>query len=198
MRKRRCRTLTQISAGMLLFASVQSTPAITLDFENLSDGDAVTSQFAAQGVTFSNATVLSAGISLNEFESPPKSGSNVVSDDGGPITVSFTVPVLSFGAFFTYAVPITLSAFDAGANLLASITSAFSSNLALSGDPGSLPNESLQIAGVGSITSITITGDQLGSSFVADDVQFNPVPEPGTLLLSGSVLAFFAIGAGRK
>ena len=109
------------------------------------------------------------------------------------MTLSFTVPVSSFKGFFIYSVPITIFAFDAGANLLTSVTSTFLSNLALSGDPGSLPNELLQIAGVGNIASITITGDPTGGSFVADEVQFDPVPEPGTMMLSSSVLAFFAM-----
>ncbi len=178
---------------VLLLGALQPSYGTTIDFEGLSDGDAVTTQFAANGVTFSNAGVLTAGVSLNEFEFPPMSGINVAVDDGGPLTLTFSVPIQSVGGFFTYLVPITLSAFDANGNLLGSVTSAFFSNLALSGDPGSSPNELLQLAGLGNIATVTISGDPAGFSFVVDDVQFSDVPEPGTMMLTGSVLAFLAI-----
>jgi hypothetical protein len=142
---------------------------------------------------YSNASVLTAGVSLNEFEFPPKSGSNVATDDSGPMTLAFSVPVVSFGGFFTYLVPITVSAFDTGANLLGSVTSAFSSNLALSGDVGSSPNELLQLAGLSKIAKVTVSGDPAGSSFVADDVQFGTVPEPRTMGLSSAGMALLAI-----
>jgi hypothetical protein len=186
-------TFASVGVGMLLFGAVQTASATTFDFEGLTDGDTVTNQFAAQGVTISNGTILTAGVSLNEFELPPKSGSNVLSDSGSPLSFSFTIPVLSFGGLFTYLVPTTVSAFDAGSNLLGSVTSAFSSSLALSGDAGSSPNELLQLAGIGNIARVDITGDPAGGSFVVDDVQFSAIPEPGTLLLTGSILAFFVM-----
>src|SRR5262249_6433242 len=115
-------------------------------------------------------------------------------DAGSPLTFSFTVPALSFGGFFTYVMPITVSVFDAGSNLLGTVTSTFSSNQALSGDAGSSPNELLQLTGIGNIARVNITGDPNGSSFVVDYVQFRTiVPEPGTLLSSRSVFVFFAI-----
>jgi hypothetical protein len=184
---------TVLRTGALLLGIGQSSFATTLDFEGLSDGDTVTNQFVAQGVTVSNGTVLTAGVSLNEFEFPPMSGSNVVSDDGGPLSFVFIVTMFSFAGFFTYVVPITVSAFDAGSNLLGSVTSVFLSNQALSGDTGSGPNELLQLTGLGNIAKVTVSGDPAGSSFVVDDVRFSAVPEPGTLMLTGSVLAFLAI-----
>src|SRR5512139_3961412 len=81
--------------------------AITINFDSLSDSESVTTQFP--GVTFSNTAVLSAGISLNEFEFPPRSGSNVAFDNGGLMTIAFSTPMADFEAFFTYAVPLTLS-----------------------------------------------------------------------------------------
>lgn len=112
--------------------TAQADPVV-LDFEGFTDSTAVTNQYA--GLVFTNATVLTAGISLNEFEFPPHSGSNVVFDDGGPMSISFTSPVAGFSGYFTYTVPITITASDASNNLLGSVTSLFSSNLALSGDP---------------------------------------------------------------
>src|SRR5580700_6502590 len=91
----------QLLAVLLLFGYQPARADIaTISFETLPDGTpifdgtSITTQFP--GLTFTNTTVISAGISLNEFEFPPHSGSNVAFDDGGPITIAFTNPVLSF------------------------------------------------------------------------------------------------------
>jgi hypothetical protein len=161
---------------------------IVLDFDSLAEFDSVTTQFP--GVTFTDATVLTAGSSLNEIEFPPHSGSNVVVDDGGPISIAFSDPIGAFGGYFTYAAPLTLSAFDADNNLITSILSSYVANLAESGDVGSVPNEFLQVAALSSgIASVTIAGDPLGGSFVLDDATLTaleepaPVPEPSTVIL---------------
>jgi hypothetical protein len=178
--------------GLSLLSAVPNASAapIVLDFEELASEEGVTTQFA--GLTFSNAVVLTAGVSLNEFDFPPRSGVNVLSDSGGPIEIAFASPVLSFGAFFTYAAPLTLTAFDAGHNAIASVTSSFISNLAL--DPGSTPNEYLELIFASGIWALSISGDPLGGSFVLDDLAVTSadaaaVPEPGTLslLLLGTV-----------
>src|SRR5579859_4683074 len=82
-----------------------------INFEGLADGTILANQYP--GLAFSNAIILTAGISLNEFEFPPHSGVNVASDNGGPITIEFSTPVVSFGGYFTYLEPLTLDAFDA-------------------------------------------------------------------------------------
>jgi hypothetical protein len=84
--------------GFVLFLAIggiKESGALTIDFESLSDSEIVTTQYAGVGVTFSNATALTAGISLNEFDFPPNSGVNVVYDEGGPMTISFDIPVLT-------------------------------------------------------------------------------------------------------
>jgi hypothetical protein len=172
--------------------------ATTIDFESLLDGETVTTQFP--GLSFSNVITLTAGVSLNESEFPPLSGSNVASDLGGPIEIDFTVPVSNVEGYFTYAAPLLLQAFNASHALLGSVSSAFSINTALSGDPGSSPNELLGLA-LGNISFLTITGDQLGGSFTLDDFSFTagestPVPEPATLALMGAGL--FAISRRRR
>src|SRR5258707_545906 len=98
-----------ILVGLLLYLHPQARADIVVNFDTLSDGDIVTNQFP--GLTFTNAIVLSAGISLNEFEFPPRSGTNVVSDNGGPISILFSSPFVSFGGYFTYLEPVTLLAF---------------------------------------------------------------------------------------
>src|ERR1019366_8377021 len=82
---------------------------ITIDFEGLPDSTILTNQYP--GVTFSNAVILTAGISLNEFEFPPFSGSNVASDNGGPLSIAFASPATAFGGYFTHTVPLMLRAF---------------------------------------------------------------------------------------
>ena len=177
------RHIVLIALLMALPSAVFAT-TLTIDFESLSDGDGVTNQFP--GVTFSNARVLTAGSSLNEFEFPPHSGSNVVFDDGGPISIGFNSPILSIGGYFTYLTPLMLTAFDANHIVLGSIASAFSSN---SGDAGSSPNELLQFSSGLGISSVIFAGNPLGGSFTLDDVTLTSLPqttavqEPATLSL---------------
>lgn len=179
-----------LAGVLILFAlmGIKESAAVTIDFETLSDSDVVTNQFAGLGVTFSNSTALTAGISLNEFEFPPHSGNNVIFDDGGPMTLYFSIPMLDFEAYFTYLTPLTLSFYDALNNLVGTETSDFLSNMALSGDPGSSPNELIGFAWGPGISSMVIEGDPFGASFTMDDLSATPVPEPGTLLLLGSGL----------
>jgi hypothetical protein len=167
---------------------------LLLDFEGFADGTFLTTQYP--GVSFSNAQVLSAGVSLNEFEFPPHSGVNVVSDAGGPLSISFSTDVTDFGGFFTYGTHLLLAGFDRGNNKVASATSMFTNNEGLSGVPGSGPNEFIQLNFPNGISSVTITGDLSGGSFALDDVGFTPiaantVPEPttGFMVFSGGILA---------
>jgi hypothetical protein len=184
--------LRPLPVGVFVVALILPSTAFatTIDFESLSDSEVVTNQFT--GVIFSNATALTAGVSLNEFEFPPRSGSNVVFDDGGAMSMTFASPLASFGGYFTYLTQLSLEAFTPAHVSLGTITSAFSSSLALSGDSGSSPNEFLQLAFAAGIGSITITGDVAGGSFTLDDAILTPlqagpdpnaVPEPGTLAL---------------
>jgi hypothetical protein len=180
------RTIVFATVAILVARSTAS--ATTITFETLSDGDAVTNQFS--GVHFTDATVLSAGISLNELEFPPHSGNNVVFDDGGPITIVFDSVLTLFQGYVTYGVSLTANAYDTSHAVLGSYTSLFSNNEALSGDPSSSPNELVSFSSLTGISSVTITGDPGGGSFVLDDVTFSllpapgpAVPEPGTLSL---------------
>jgi hypothetical protein len=156
--------------------------ATTIDFEGFPDSTILTTQYP--GITLSNAIVLTSGISLNEFELPPHSGVNVASDNNGPITIDFSTPITSFSGYFTYIEPLTLDGFDASDTQVATAASAFSSNDALFGDPGSSPNEFIDLSFAGGMSSVTITGDPLGGSFTMDDMTYtasvSTVPEPST------------------
>ena len=177
---------------------VQAAPA-TIDFESLSDSESLSNQIA--GLTFSNATVLTAGLSLNEFEFPPSSGQNAVFDDGGPLTINFSAPVDSISALITYSVSLTFKAFDAGLNLVASDSSNFMSNLGLSGNAGSSPNETFSVSFAGGISRLVIEGYPSGGSLVLDDLTIdlgppNPTPEPGTTMLM--TISLMALSAVRR
>jgi hypothetical protein len=177
--------------GALFWAAspaVRAAPAVLLDFEGLPDNTILTTQYP--GVVFSNAVILTAGVSLNEFEFPPHSGTNVASDNNGPMSLNFTSAVTSFEAYFTYSSPITVVGFDGAHNAVAESTSLFSNNMALSGVAGSQPNEVLGLTFASGLSGITITGDPAGGSFVLDAMSYvSAVPEPTSAGL-------LAVGAG--
>ncbi|GCL62769.1 S8 family serine peptidase [Pseudaquabacterium pictum] len=176
--------LARLTFAALLCAFLGLLPAraVTLvDFEGISDGSALTTQIA--GLTFSRTIVLVAGIGINEFDFPPRSGSGVASDDGGALEITFAAPVLSFSGHFTYTVPLLLQAFDARAALVASASSAFASNLGGGVNP---PNERIELSFASGFTLLRITGDAGGASFTLDDLAVTAVPEPGTGVLFGA------------
>jgi hypothetical protein len=156
---------------------------ITIDFEGFNDGDILTNQIP--GLTFTNTAVLTAGFSLNEIDFPPHSGVNVVSDNGGPISIVFDTPVFGFAAYFTYVEPLSLVAFNASNTQVASASSLYSNNTGTAGDFGSSPNELLQVSSLAGISFASITGGPAGGSFVMDDVTLTTtVPEPSSLSLA--------------
>ena len=173
-------------ASLLLTCSL-SASAQLIDFEGVEDLTPLTVQYSGLGATFSNATVLTAGISLNEFEFPPFSGDNVVVDDGGELQVIFESGVTSLFGYFTYIAPLTLRIFDIDGNEIASAGSFYSDNTVSSGNPS---NELLGFMSAVEIYSFTVGGDPLGGTFVLDNFAFtfsgtNPgaVPEPSTYLV---------------
>jgi hypothetical protein len=195
MKKRNLLVMIQIFV-LLGFSSPLNALTI-IDFEGLSDLTPVTNQYSSLGVDFLGATVLTSGISLNEFEFPPHSGTNVVLDDSGPITMSFSAPVTGVGGYFTYNSPVTITAYDLSSSVVDSAASLYSANTALSGDSGSSPNEFMDVTYLGGISLVEIMGDSLGGSFTADDFMITPIPEPATMFLISTGLAGL-VGLRRK
>lgn len=181
------------TALLVLALGVYSTPAsaasILIDFESLADLELVTSQFAASGLLFSGATALQSGAiggSLNELEFPPSSGTAVVFDSSpSGIRVDFVTGATSVGGRFTYAFPVTMTAY-AGAVTLGSVTSQFTSNTGGGFNPS---NELLELAFAVPISHLILSGEpEFGGSFTLDDffadtVDVATVPEPGIVTL---------------
>ena len=183
--------MSRFTRSVLLLAAAvpMSLPASTfINFETfpggavIPDSTVLTNQFP--GITFTNTIVYNDLLSLPPAL-PPDSGENAASDDGGPISITFASPIASFSGYFTYFVALTMDAYGPTNNLVASESSAFSSNIAGGGgDPGSLPNELISVAFPSGISTVTITGDPDGTSFAMDDITYTgvqPSPEPATL-----------------
>jgi hypothetical protein len=176
------RTAVLIVALLVLSSSAMANIRV-VDFESFSSLESITNQIP--GLTFTNATVLTAGISLNEIEFPPHSGSNVVFDDGGPMTITFGSPTDVVGGYFNYTEPFTLTAFDASDTQVAMANSLFSSNDALFGDTGSSPNEYISVFWASGISSVVLEAVPGGSSFTLDDLSYNAAtPEPSYAALA--------------
>ncbi|HEY3383843.1 MAG TPA: PEP-CTERM sorting domain-containing protein [Vicinamibacterales bacterium] len=213
--------LKTIHRALVLFVAVFLTPSVLLagpiviNFEDngLTDGVAVSDFYSfSHGLTFDNATVLTAGFSLNEENYPPHSGDNVVTSGvfvdgedgklwiaGDFIGIAFATPVFGFAGYFTYSAKVTVTAFDSSDNPLGSVTSQCSENWVGVVPKCGWPNEGLALlVDSGGISSVMIVGSEEGSSFALDDVTYwdepVPVPEPGTL----SLLALGVFGACRR
>ena len=189
----------RLVAPALLAVAMQGATAapVVYDFDTLASGTAVTNQFA--GLTFANATVITASGGLNDRVFPPRSGEGVVLDDGGAMTIDFAGPVFSVTGFITYVdgPGFSFSAFDSANHLIGSDLADFGSNMLLFGDAGSSPNERFTVSSAsGSIARLVITGDARGASFTLDDLTVDnsavvaQAPEPQTLALVLGVLAF--------
>lgn len=192
-----------LSLGLARPASAGTAPSSpsVYSFEGFSDGDLLTTQYP--GLIFSNTVIATAGVSLDELEALPHSRVNVAEDSIGPITIDFASPVAGFGGYFNYAVPLTLTAFNAGGQEIGVVSSAFSSNFALSGDPGSNPNEFLQIFAPVGLSRVTIAGAPDGDSFTLDDATVTPlaaVPEVSSLVSTSLLLflGFTGIAVSRR
>jgi hypothetical protein len=178
--------------ALTLSASTAHAIPVSYDFEAFADLDDLTNQLAPLGATFTNALVLTAGVSLNEIDFPPVAGSNVISDASGPMTIHFSRAVTSVSGFFTYIAPVTMTAYLGGI-AVGSISSSFTENYVTSGNA---PNELLALFGL--FDEIQLAGGADGGSFVLDMLTADfpeetaRVPEPATLpLLALGVAAFW-------
>ena len=188
---RRWFTAAALAVALGLVAAPAS-PATVLTFEGvgLGDNDPITNQFP--DFSFVDAMALIAGSSLNEIEFPPKSADTVMSGLANTVRINFLTPISAFGAFVTYIDGFSLEAYNSSNALLGAATSAFGSNLLVSGDSGSSPNEFLEVSFANMAYVVFRAGP--GGFLTADDLTYTagvrvPAPEPGVLglMLSGGV-----------
>ena len=167
-------------------AQTGPTPTV-VDFESGVDGRAPS---PVPPAAFSNALVLAAGVSLNEFEYPPHSGANVAFDTGGTLTITFERPARAVSASFTYSRALTVTAKDGAGATLGAVQSAFAHNEALSGEAGSKPNETITVTSSSGIASLIV--EPAGGAFVLDDLTFTVPPSEITYTLAeGATAPFF-------
>lgn len=187
-----------LAVGILGLLPVAHAAPVTVDFDGFADSTALSNQVA--GLTFTHATVLSAGLGLNEIDFPPFSGANIAFDSGGNLVVDFASLVYSVSARITYVTRVTLTAYDAGLAAVASANTAFNINTATAGDIGSAPNELITVSWASGISRVRFAGSAAGGSLVIDNLTYDTaapsVPEPATLGLLGLGLA--GLGLARR
>ena len=197
-----CRFPLPCAAVLLMGTFVFGAHGAIFNFEGFSDGAQVSSQYSggSAGVTFTGnlPVVLTSGISLNEFDFPPYSGVNVVTDESGPLSGNFSQPTTAFSAYFTYSLNagdlLTLTAYSGpnqSGSILGTATSQSSANYSSSGS-AVLPNEFLGITSSIPIYSFMITGESTGGSFVMDDFRVI-VPEP-EVVWGAALLGTWSLG----
>jgi uncharacterized protein (TIGR03437 family) len=161
-----------IFAILLIVASVSAFGGpVTLSFENLTDGTLLTNQFP--DITFENTTIATAGVSLNELEFPPYSGSNVIVNGSKAVTITFSIPIRSFEAYFTYESRLSILAFNLNGDQVGSALSKFESNLALDSASDAKPNEMIGLTSQQGIAKVVISIAASGASFTLDDVEYD-------------------------
>lgn len=203
--------------ALSLFLAAKPAQAVLLDFETLTDLEKVTTQFSAQGATFTNATAALAFPfgTLNEINFPPSSGNalitNEIDTNNDNIPDSVGDMGISFGAnsytnvsgYFTYAdffqsgAPLMISVFSPTDTITPLVTSSLFENL---GSP-----QFISFSGIGPIGSLLLQGG-IDSYYTLDNFAFSGmpggsstvIPEPSTALLFFLGLVIFFFKFNRK
>jgi PEP-CTERM motif len=198
-----------LAAGLSLAAAQAS--AVTITFNELTPGSVLSSQYAALGAVFTpnaftgdgssasgepwatntHMTIVdSQGPDVGGVGSSTLVGGNVLRSRPGwlgengdaSFLVSFSVPVTSFSADFadvTEFEDVTIWAYN-GATLLGSVSGTAEGDFTLS-------------YAAAAITSVAVRPGNFFDYVAVDNINFAPVPEPGSYLLMGLGLAALAL-----
>jgi len=197
------------AAGLGLAAT--QAVAVTINFDDLSPGSTLSNQYASLGAVFSPNAFSGPGSSASG-EPWASNSSMVIADAQGPnvgslvssalvngnvlrsfpgwlsengdssFLVSFSTPVTSFSAVFadvTEFADVTIWAYD-GATLLGSVSGTSAGEFTLS-------------FAAAAITSVAVRPGNYFDYVAVDNINFAPVPEPGTYLLMGLGMAALAL-----
>lgn len=176
--------------AVCLWSALAATPACAtlIDFEGLPDSYTLTSDLP--GASFTGATILTAGLGLNEVDFPPTSGDNVVAGLAGILSILFDTPASAVSGYFTYASTLHFIGKNGSGTVLFDAFSPTASNLGLAGF--------LSWTALDLLTLEITSGDT--SAFTIDDLDVTSasgsVPEPASLLLAMLGLALAALAAG--
>ena len=170
-----------LALGLMCRVSLASSTSITIDFEGVPstynyDGDGMNlgGYYAGLpgGPTFGpQATVLEVGGSLNDALYPPASGIAVLFGEDPNIELDFTSNAASsVGLYYRSSAELFLFAYDAGGNLLGSVSGP--------DDLGPGAGQNLLFnAGGNQIAQVLISGP--GGFYVVDDLNYvTSVPDP--------------------
>ena len=199
------------SIAILLVGISSASVAATIDFEGAAAGSDVAT-LSSPGASLAGGLVLSETFvtlllgypAAGTWNTTPGGENGALNTLGAEIAIDFDLAVTSL-AVDVLSLPdatgapgsVLLLAF-AGANLVAFDVSA-------TGDSG-LPEDTLAVVGAGITRALLCTpspnqpasclASGLPTTLWIDQVRFEPVPEPSTLVLAGIALAVFA--AGRR
>lgn len=190
-------TLSLLAASLALAVAAAPARAVTIGFDSLSSATVVTNQFAGDGILFSNALVLTAGVTLNEIDFPPNSGTNVISGLGsGPIGVSFTAPAQFVSLQLTTADVAAVSFYNSSNVLLTElqVNPNLGSHTMVGFDAGSASIARVTIASTGSKDAFFLAVDDVSARVPTQA----PVPEPSAFLTMACGLGLVAGSLRRR
>jgi hypothetical protein len=195
------KTLTLTAALFVLLAAPGATLAdpVTLTFGELTPRPAhgvsiagVTFGFTVRGLPSRDAVYNSVGPGSLAFIRSP----SLVGNAAGVLVLAFDVPVdsLSFGVALSSLAPFSpgfvVALFDADSNPLGVFGVATAPVLTFS-------EGQFRFSGA-LVSRVVVIFNPTAASFAFDNLTFNPVPEPATLLLVGAALAVGAVRRARQ